>query len=158
MFHLLGGTTNLFQDDAEACGATPPLFLSDQDGNFIVQCYNAQTSQTSQWLYSTKDRGQNWSSQPLPAPFSAGVDFINPTTAWMVGSNSKDDVKGSKVYFTQDGGQSWTLLATLNWSGAPDFVDTKTGWLIASNGNTTALVESTNGGKNWKELTPKIAP
>ncbi|HMD88173.1 MAG TPA: hypothetical protein VKF38_03330, partial [Anaerolineaceae bacterium] len=72
------GTTNLFQQDTEACGATPPVFLDDQNGNFVVQCYAAQKNQTSQWLYSTRDRGQNWSSQPLPAPFSNRVDFINP--------------------------------------------------------------------------------
>ncbi|HMD88695.1 MAG TPA: hypothetical protein VKF38_05995, partial [Anaerolineaceae bacterium] len=71
---------------------------------------------------------------------------------------SNEDVKGSKLYFTQDGGQSWTMLATVNWSGAPDFVDTQTGWVVAVNGSSLALVKSTNGGKSWKELNPKIAP
>jgi photosystem II stability/assembly factor-like uncharacterized protein len=157
------GTTNLFQSDTAACGATPIVFVSDQDGNFVVQCYSAQNSQTNQWLYSTHDRGQNWSSQPLPAPFGS-VDFIDPSTAWMVGSTSSDDVKGSKVYFTHDGGQSWTALSIVNWSGTPDFVDPQTGWVIATSGNNASgnlasvLVKSTNGGKSWKELKPKIAP
>jgi photosystem II stability/assembly factor-like uncharacterized protein len=101
------------------------------------------------------------------------VDFIDPTTGWMIGSNSNDDAKGSKVYFTRDGGQSWTPLSTVNWNGAPDFVDAQTGWVIAASGNTAsgniasgnaasgnaaALVKSTNGGKSWIELSPKIAP
>ncbi|MDR3576764.1 MAG: hypothetical protein P4L50_23110 [Anaerolineaceae bacterium] len=156
------GKTNLFQSDAEACGATPPVFLSEKDGSFLVQCLDAQNNQASQWLYITRDRGQSWSSQPLPAPFSVGVDFIDPTRGWMVGSSSNDDVKGSKVYFTQDGGQSWTPLATVDWAGAPDFVDAQTGWAITlsnnSTGSPTSLVKSTNGGKSWKELNPKIAP
>ena len=152
------GTSNLFQSDSEACGTTAPVFLSDKDGNFVVQCYNAQDSQTSQWLYNTMDRGQNWVSLPLPAPFSGGVDFIEPGTGWVVGSNSNDDLKGSKVYITQDGGQRWIPLATVNWSGTPDFVDAQSGWVIATSGSAAALVKSTDGGKSWKELSPKIAP
>jgi photosystem II stability/assembly factor-like uncharacterized protein len=82
----------------------------------------------------------------------------------MVGSTSSDDVKGSKVLFTHDGGQSWTALSTVNWSGTLDFVDSQTGWVIATSGNNASgnsasvLVKSTNGGKSWKELKPKIAP
>ncbi len=162
------GTTNLFQQDAEACGATPPVFLSDQDGNFEVKCFNAQSSQTNQWLYSTRDRGQNWTSQPLPAPFGGAVDFINPKAGWIIGANSSDDVKGSKVYFTQDAGQSWTPLATVNWSGAPVFVDPQTGWVAAvssniassntASGSAAVLFKTSNGGKSWKVLSSKLAP
>ena len=63
--------------------------------------------------------------------------------------------------YTSDGGRTWTMIKKVNWFVSQfDFVNTHTGWslVIANDANgTKAFVHTTNDGKTWVEIKPKVA-
>ena len=59
------------------------------------------------------------------------------------------------LFQTRDGGQTWTKVKTLNWSGPLDFVDEQNGWAVAQAGEAVALVQTTDGGQTWREIKPQ---
>lgn len=62
------------------------------------------------WLHRTTDGGATWSGRVLNAPWPIRqIEFLNKKTGWAVGGNLYSSVGG--MYFSQDGGKSWTLDA-----------------------------------------------
>lgn len=62
---------------------------------------------------------------------------------------------------TSDGGVTWTTIKKVNWGVWQfDFFDSKSGWAIIfanDSSGTKGLVQTSNGGETWVEITPKVA-
>jgi photosystem II stability/assembly factor-like uncharacterized protein len=62
------------------------------------------------WVHVTKDGGKTWSGRTLDGPLPIRqILFLNAQRGWAVGGNIYTGVGG--MYFSQDGGQSWSLDA-----------------------------------------------
>ena len=60
------------------------------------------------------------------------------------------------IYFTKDGGNSWTKVKTVNWDGQFSFVSKHLGWAVARNEGEIALVRTTDDGNLWVQLEPEV--
>ena len=58
---------------------------------------------------------------------------------------------------SDDGGQTWTTLKQLAWTGQINFVDPNNGWAVAQSDQAIALVKTADGGRTWQALDPLIA-
>lgn len=143
--HLLSATDSL-------CGTHSPLFTTLETGKLIVHCtdYTQDPVTEHVYLYSTRDGGETWDSNPSPA---GRLSFAAGESGWVLGRD---------LYHTTDGAQTWAKVKTVNWDGQFSFVNELLGWAVARSetdaGTLIALVQTTDGGKNWFEIHPVIVP
>ncbi|MGA7575656.1 MAG: hypothetical protein WBV31_12995 [Terriglobales bacterium] len=65
------------------------------------------------WLHLTTDGGKSWSGRTLDGPWPIrSILFLTDKTGWATGGNVYSNVGG--MYFTSDGGNTWTVDATTN--------------------------------------------
>lgn len=65
------------------------------------------------WLHLTTNGGKTWTSRTLDGPWPIrSILFLTSTTGWAGGGNVYTDVGG--IYFTTDGGQTWSVDVTTN--------------------------------------------
>ena len=63
------------------------------------------------WLHRTTDGGATWSGRVLNTPWPIRqIEFLNKKVGWAAGGNVYSNAGG--IYFSQDGGKTWTLDAT----------------------------------------------
>jgi hypothetical protein len=61
------------------------------------------------------------------------------------------------LFRTDDGAQSWTKAADIDWYGKADFIDAQNGWAITSNPAGASLIMRTmDGGVTWQKLNSRI--
>lgn len=143
--HVLSETDSL-------CGTHSPVFINNQTGKLIVHCtdYTQDSVTDHNYLYSTMDGGVTWIAYTSPA---GRLSFVAGESGWVLGRD---------LYHTADDGQTWVKVKTVNWDGQFSFVSDKLGWAVASSetdaGMLIALMQTTDGGKNWFELKPVITP
>ena len=62
------------------------------------------------WVHRTTDGGRTWSDRTLDGPWPIRhLEFVTANKGWAAGGNVFSGVGG--MYFTDDGGQTWTLDA-----------------------------------------------
>ena len=134
-------------------------------------------------VYRSNDGGKTWKQVLLPIPPAAsdlekqaGMGQYEPAAAppefWtkdngvLVGryfanleippSIPKDLPTSEFLYFTQDGGESWTYSRSPARIGSPYFLDSQTGWYLGKSdpdpGVSTQMYQTTNGGKTWMQI------
>jgi photosystem II stability/assembly factor-like uncharacterized protein len=65
------------------------------------------------WIHVTTNGGKSWSGRTLDGPWPIrSLLFLNSKIGWAGGGNVYTDVGG--VYFTTDGGDSWSVDVTTN--------------------------------------------
>ncbi len=65
------------------------------------------------WVHVTTNGGKTWSARTLDGPWPIRqILFLNPKVGWAAGGNLYTNVGG--IYFTNNGGQSWTVDVTTN--------------------------------------------
>src|SRR6266567_4647017 len=113
------------------------------------------------WMHSaeglsmTADGGRTWemvNSSDLPD--NARVQFVDGTHGWAAAIIHL----GSEVFASDDGGHSWTLLATpckYTWAIAVSFLDATTGWLACGGqpagwDQDKELYKTNDAGQNWE--------
>jgi len=65
------------------------------------------------WIHLTTNGGKTWTTRVLDGPWPIrSILFLNKQTGWATGGNFWTDVGG--MYFSADGGKSWTVDATTN--------------------------------------------
>lgn len=152
-------------------------FLPSTTVKLVVTCQNPDNPEgpTISYLYTASTPGMSWSYLSLPAPMQAAGDwqknmrktavlFLEPTMGWLFQyddyefSDSQLNVHSTLISTSEDGGSSWSQAATVYWSGQFSFVNPHTGWALAQSEQTTALVQSIDGGKNWELIDPVIIP
>lgn len=161
---LLGG-------DALAHGAdstsTPMLVQSSQ----LLGNGSGWVSDGGQ-VFFTRNDGATW-RDITPAGLAGGiqqVDFVNPTTGWIVTSDARHDDR-LHVVATIDAGTTWnrvgSILVPRDLQGArvssASFADARNGWIMltassndSSDGN--VLYHTANAGRSWQMMpTPPAA-
>lgn len=126
--------------DALSCETSFPTLFSAKSGSLMVRCYFQDSSEA--FLYTTNDSGETWSTKPFPGKVAL---FITQEVGWAL---SKD------IYRTMDGGQTWSLMSTVDWDGQFNFVNDQVGWAVARLGEETELVYTNDGGRTWSIIEP----
>jgi hypothetical protein len=127
----------------------------------------ALTCEEQSWMYTTANQGKTWIISPMPAGLEARLEFINPADGWLYLRDGLDRSQG-RLYRTINGGQSWNLIKRTGWTDVRlDFVGGDLGWAVAAscpqgycywNDYVTALVQTTDGGRTWRMVHPRLAP
>jgi photosystem II stability/assembly factor-like uncharacterized protein len=108
-------------------------------------------------IFGTSDGGHTWreAHKFSPAEFAGATPelyslrFNGKKRAWVVGSASRgDDIVGSILAITRDGGANWLILRTLTQQELIhiDFVDEKRGWIVGAAG---AILHTDDAGESW---------
>jgi photosystem II stability/assembly factor-like uncharacterized protein len=90
-----------------------------------------------------------WQSAALPVP-NGSLDFITPAEGWMLGSQNSDFQAPKELFYTTDGGQSWTSLAQGLMGNQVYFTDPLNGWIASGGYADSPLLRTTDGGVTWK--------
>jgi photosystem II stability/assembly factor-like uncharacterized protein len=149
---------------ASDCVVSGPQF-TDGTGFVTVAAYSGATT-----LLVTRDLGQTWQSLPLPAGYAYGqypypqIKFFDPEDGVLVSAGSQGTV-GTVFYTTSNGGQTWAAVPqgvhfTQN-GAAVDFVSPLVGFAWVTGGDAQGsspppLYETTNSGRTWTAVTPRI--
>jgi photosystem II stability/assembly factor-like uncharacterized protein len=103
-------------------------------------------------LARTVDGGETWrgplmldpEDESPSATRGQALSFVDPYWGWLVG-------KHGLIRFSNDGGQSWELLAEMKSENpdlwAVEFVDYRQGWAVGARGT---ILHTTDGGKSWQ--------
>jgi len=125
----------------------------------------ALTCEDQSWMYTSANQGQTWIISDMPAGLDADIDFIDATTGWLLIGAPYESPEGH-LYQTTNGGRSWTLIKRTGWTDARlSFVDAQTGWAVACSDAycyqtdaQRALIKTTDGGRTWQILEPRVTP
>ena len=153
------------------CNTVSPRSIPPQTIHLIMEC-STQAEQKSQdplnYIYTTTDLGNHWSSFPLPKPpletngyhynrRDRIIEFINPQTGWLFITDFYESGDGLRqkmfthLYKTIDNGQTWESIGEVNWAGTFSFVDQYLGWAIARDfPDQYAFVQTSDGGHTWR--------
>ncbi len=147
---------SLFESEDHACRSGGLQILPPQSVRLAVSCTAFDTGTETSYLYASGDAGQSWQVSALPGPI---IHFLTSQVGWAQQPADPNQPRALRqVFASQDAGQTWTELSTVAWSGRFDFVSPEAGWAVAVAGDTSALVASTDGGRNWRLLAPRIGP
>jgi len=130
------------------CGSTFPHTFSKHEVSLLVECRASTENEHifSYYLYSTKDGGLSWQSNPAP---SGRLHLISPDIGWML---------GKEIHFTDNGGKIWIKINEVSWEGQFSFIDANHGWAVARNDDEIALVKTEDGGRSWIIVEPELVP
>lgn len=107
---------------------TFPIMFSPKDPNIMYTC--------SQHVWKTTNDGQTWEK------ISPDLTYADPETLGPTGGVITNDMNGPEIYATV-------------FALAPSYHDVNTIWAGSDDGKVHI---TTNGGKNWKDITPKDLP
>ncbi len=134
------------------CILENPVFSSPQTGYFLLQCAELnQDSGNFNWdvrttyLYATTDRGENWLIQGFPTPIHQLI-FLDYQNGFAF---------GEQHYQSRDGGASWNELKKVTWVGDFCYINQQEGWAVARKGDTSALVQTADGGQTYQQINPE---
>jgi photosystem II stability/assembly factor-like uncharacterized protein len=147
----------LFDSQTAGCGTQAPAFFVDGSGMLVMNCLDFNTIQSSTYVYSTLDEGETWEVAAVPGAFQT-AQFLDPEIGWVTTTADLNADGPRDIYETVDGGRTFELVRSVNWTGRFSFISETTGWAVASSAEGQALVQSTNGGDTWQVLEPRIAP
>jgi len=109
----------------------------------IVEC-RRQSGGLVSFLYMTEDAGRSWRISAYPG---GDLLLLDEAIGWAL---------SKEIHKTDNGGQTWRLIKTVNWEGQFSFVSGELGWAVARSEGAFALVRTTNGGRTWSLLEPVI--
>jgi photosystem II stability/assembly factor-like uncharacterized protein len=135
------------------CGITGMAHILGHAFDLEVTCSVGQYDGPQFSLaYLTPDGGTSWHSWQ-----SSGDEFfLNAATGWRL--YTEPDTQRHRLQRSRDGGRTWSTLATVIWETAQfDFVSEQVGWAIVTGAGASALVHTTDGGRNWTEIRPVAA-
>lgn len=107
---------------------TFPIMFAPKDPNIMYTC--------SQHVWKTTNDGQTWEK------ISPDLTYADPETLGPTGGIITNDMNGPEIYATV-------------FALAPSFHDVNTIWAGSDDGKVHI---TQNGGKNWKDITPKDLP
>src|SRR3990170_3805942 len=87
------------------------------------------------YLYATTDGGVTWQTSAFPG---GDLYLLDPNRGWALSTD---------IYWTEDGGATWTKIKTVDWEGQFSFVDAMAGWAVARSVDASALLRALDGGR-----------
>jgi photosystem II stability/assembly factor-like uncharacterized protein len=150
------------------------LTVSTADPNFVIFCgttnmerispkaftvhwtcsmnHSASPETDFSYQFLTSDSGRSWHSW-----LSTGNEFfLNAQTGWRLYTSGAG--QAGQLQQTLDSGQTWTTIKAVAWESAQfDFISETEGWAIVASAEALALTRTSDGGKTWDELKPRIA-
>jgi hypothetical protein len=124
-------------------------------------------------IYTTDDGGVNW-RPTTPVKDGGAWNFITDQQGWMWSEAPRNLSATTRVTgglnHTEDGGLTWQRVLTDDGLAARlkqredvvqlDFVDSDCGWALVreGNGRATRLLQTTDGGRTWRERPMKTQP
>ena len=147
---------DIFTRQDAGCGTYSQRFFDPQNAKMSVSCLilSSNTISTTHFVYTTVDGGQNWTSNPSP---SRALTFLNPQIIWALPTGENSLQPPFALSQTQDGGQTWSTVKELAWTGLLDFIDPQTGWAVAQADQAISFLKTTDGGHTWQAVNAKIA-
>lgn len=141
---------------AAMCSTYAPVLFTPQEGVFLTVCWDYQTD-AQQAFFTSMTNGQV-TYTPLPSVVDSLV-FFTPQQGLALGCRDwgAPDPLQCDILATADGGQTWTVVKTVNWDGDFFFLDPLNGWAVARNGSQIALVRTDDGGHTWQLLQPIVS-
>ncbi len=144
--------------------ADRPRFFGRRDGVISVRFRDRSTRAQHVVVYTTTDGGNSWTAHLAPA--SADVRayswaFPGATPFSGVGAKAWVLLVGPRLYRTTNAGRSWQLIRP-RYAPAPrrisnvNFTSLSDGWAIFAVGNGAALVQTTDGGRDWRAFAPPM--
>lgn len=136
---------------------------------------SSRSSYSGVGIYKSSDDGKTWEHKGLPESHHIGRIVLHPTdknTAWVAAlGHLYSPNKDRGIYKTSNGGDTWeqTLFVNEN-SGGIDLVISKNdpnkiyaatwhrqrrAWDFVESGDGSGIYLSTDGGKNWKNISSK---
>lgn len=139
--------STISEDDGNYCTSKNPHLFSNSNGALLVECYLISDSgKTSRrYLYISSDSGSTWEIKDFPG------------TELLIIDEQKTFALGRDIAFSTNQGQDWTSVKNVRWQGQFSFIDETQGWAVATYEDEIALVNTTNGGKTWLEIEPRIS-
>lgn len=158
-------TSSLALPDGDAafwqCRVHSPNLQTPSSGTVELSCTSydreKQVSVAHLFSYQTRDGGQTWQVTPLE---HSDPTYVSPGQAWVLEPSSGEPAEAPQhwdLLWTDDGGRTWSVVATLDWEGEIDFVSRQVGWALAGrSGEASRLLTTVDGGRSWKEIQPVI--
>lgn len=145
----------LFNTETLACGVQAPVYFDARTGLLPVECLDLNANRPKAFLYRTADGGRTWTAEPIEGDYQSAT-FLDATTGWVL-TNSGPETP-SALFTTTDGAATLRQTKTVNWTGRFSFVSPQVGWAVAESAEGRALVQTTDGGRTWREIRPTAAP
>ena len=139
-----------------SCRIHPPAFFAQQTMLLLgVVCASKTGSKNGAYMYTSSLNGSDWHYQVYPG----GQLVIRSAGDGRVfrGDVGSGLAVGKEVYMYDGHSGMWEKLNPIDWTGQFDFVDWNKGWAAARRGDTPLLMYTSDGGRNWKALTPTTA-
>jgi WD40 repeat protein len=145
-------------ENYRSCFANSPSLRSSVAGQVTVRC-STQEGEEEWFRYETSDGGQTWQIRALPLQPD---QFVSASVGWR--SEYAHEQEGTvpntqtrDLYWTYDGGQSWSKVGTVTliWGTDFDFVSAQMGWAVARISDTeNELIQTIDGGRTWQPVHP----
>ncbi len=139
----------------DRCGI--PQIASSTSGavSLALRCFAFEEDTSDAWLYRTD--GESWQVHTLPEP-AGTFYFLTADEGWYLATDESQPDGESRVYYTGDGGRSWTTLGQIASQGEAQiyFADAENGWIVAGYPPERALFHSGDGGQTWERLAPVV--
>ncbi len=135
----------LFTADQFACRVHAP-FLNSNLVYLGVECTDMgdPAAGSTSLLYRS-----NFNGATSPQAYPGGDIFtLDGNRIWAL---------GKEIFRSDTAGNSWTKLASVTWDGQFDFVSAQQGWAAVRKGSEYGLVQTSDGGSLWIQLSPVVA-
>jgi photosystem II stability/assembly factor-like uncharacterized protein len=136
---------DLFTADQYACAVHAPVLQGNQA--FLgVECADMSSSTGLKigYLYRVASGG-SIDSRAYPG---GDIFTLDGSRIWAL---------GLEIYRSDSAGESWAKISTVTWEGQFDFVSATLGWAAVKKGSEYGLVQTTDGGGIWVQLSPVTA-
>jgi hypothetical protein len=139
-----------------------PAFFGARDGVASARVLDPKTKAEHVVVYITEDGGATWSARPAPAAADLRAYTFGSSGGTPFSAASAKEWKlmvGRTLYVTHDAGLRWSVVHARYAPRPPavwdvQFASASAGWAIFGVADGAALVQTTNGGRDWTPVHP----
>jgi photosystem II stability/assembly factor-like uncharacterized protein len=139
-----------------------PKFFGAHDGVASARVLDPKTKAQHVVVFVTDDGGATWSARPAPAAADIRAYTFGHSGGTPFSAASAREWKlmvGGTLYVTDDAGRRWSVVRARYAPQPPavwdvQFTSASAGWAIFGARDGAALVQTTNGGRDWTPVRP----